>query len=97
MVFCKRARKALNRGIYQWVERQFVFVSNNKNIRNQSEFFDYHPLKRNRGCTMMRRDSFDSPWVWDKFVKLSPFIKMNGSKSLKTPFGVSGTFTGVHF
>ncbi len=35
--------------------------------------------------------------VCDKFVKLSPFIKMKGSKSLKTPFGVSGTFTGVHF
>ena len=35
--------------------------------------------------------------VCDKFVKLSPFIKMNGSKSLKTPVGVSGTFTGVHF
>ncbi len=38
-----------------------------------------------------------SDGVSDKFVKLSPFIKMNGSKSLKTPFGVSGTFTGVHF
>ena len=34
---------------------------------------------------------------YDKFVKLSPLIKMNGSKSLKTPFGVSGTLTGVLF